>query len=139
MKVLLLVFAVNICVCQAQTQLAPADAVAGPGLSANSHEPATLPRRIVEANVPLLGYALTNKAAHLYTVVGTALKPKIGEELALPEGTGRVHLPPTQRYALLESSTEAPVAVWKFALETTPLNDVVAHPDLVTFSPRGVS
>jgi hypothetical protein len=100
------------------------------------------------AGEPLLGFAdeyVSTGAASLYPVLGSASRPRFGSSLALPVGAHKLYLPPLQRYALVEDSADGPIAVWTLRNAAAASADhaavaisgVMAHPDLVAFSPGG--
>jgi hypothetical protein len=98
----------------------------------------------------ILGFLEGPAQPELRAMLGVFGAARIGEPLAVPETVTRLYLSATQRYALVEQSSGAPVAVWGLD-ETALIGDVAGsggliaiagalpHPDLVTFSPRGES
>ncbi len=99
------------------------------------------------AGPPVLGYVLGPAPAELHAILGTAKAPQLGGSIAVPENSKRLYLPPRQLYAIVEQSSDDPVAVWRLGTATligekdllTPIKGGMAHPDLVAFSPRGES
>lgn len=92
------------------------------------------------AAAPVAGYLQqpgADEVRPLFTSSGTV---KLGEALASPAGTKRLYLPPRQQYALVEQSSSDPVAVWSLrSQDLMVIPGAQAHPDSVTFSPRGDS
>jgi len=99
---------------------------------------ASSPRKAVAA-VPLLGFTYGSNAADVYEILGTAIKARLGERVALPPDTSRIYLPPRQRYALIERNTGAPMALWNLVRNApeTAISGSMPHVDRVAFSPRG--
>jgi hypothetical protein len=97
------------------------------------------------AAVPVAGYVLASGTVEIRPILGTAGKARLGDPIAAPAGAGRLYLPPRQQYALVESNSDRPMAVWNL-LETfrkgslaqaMPIAGSLVHADLVAFSPRG--
>jgi hypothetical protein len=102
-------------------------------------------KHVAIAGRPILGYVLGPGPVEVHTILGAAKAPQLGEQVLVPNDTKSLYLSPRQQYALLEQSSDEPVAVW--ALHRTVLNQekqdaiavngAIAHPDIVVFSPRG--
>lgn len=102
-------------------------------------------KRNALAGPPVLGYVVGPGPADLRAILGASRKPQLGASLALPSGSSRLHLPPRQNYALLETASGDSIAVWAMlrtaiggaTQEPVVIKGAMAHPDLVAFSPLG--
>jgi hypothetical protein len=102
-------------------------------------------RRVAFTGMPILGYLLGPESAELHAVIGTVRDPQLGERAVVPKGTERLYLPPRQQYALLEQTSDEPLAVWTLhpAITDHESHDLItvpgamSHPDRVSFRPRG--
>jgi hypothetical protein len=102
-------------------------------------------KRVPTAGAAVLGYVLGPGTAELHPIFGTANRPLLGAQAAIPGGAARLYLPPRQQYVLVERSAAEPVSVWALhhaiasneTVEPIALRGAMAHPDLVVFSPRG--
>jgi hypothetical protein len=111
-----------------------------PRLSSTQEE-----RRVATAGAAILGYMPGPGPAQVRAIFGTAHTPRLGEQMVVPDGAKRLYLPPRQQYALLEQSSDEPVAIWLLhrsianqrAVDVLAVKGAMAHPDLVAFSPRG--
>jgi hypothetical protein len=127
-----------------------------PSISITPHAPGPNPtaklsstqeeaKRLPKAGAAVLGYVLGPGTAELHPIFGTANRPLLGAQAAVPEGAAQLYLPPRQQYVLVERSTADPVSVWSLhhaiasneAVEPIALKGAMPHPDLVVFSPRG--
>jgi hypothetical protein len=122
-------------------------AAQGPTISIAPHVPAPEAKRVPKVGAAVLGYVVGPGPAEVHPLFGTAQRPQLGEAAAVPPGAARLYLPPRQQYVLVEQSSDAPMSVWTLhraiAHNETPepivIPGVMAHPDLVAFSPRGDS
>ncbi len=124
-----------------------------PTISITQHTPSATPKlsstqeekRVPTAGAAVLGYVLASGTAALYPIFGTANRPLLAAQVAIPGGAARLYLPPRQQYVLVERSAAEPLSVWALhraiarneAVEPIALKGAMAHPDLVVFSPRG--
>jgi len=126
-------------------------------ISISPHVPAKLPgpklapthqeKHLPTAGRPILGYALSPDATSVQAIYGTVKAPQMGDMVSLPTVVKQVYLPQRQHFALLEQTSGESVAVWPlhhaFAnnenSDPVPVKGAMAHPDSVTFSPRGDS
>jgi hypothetical protein len=102
-------------------------------------------KRIAAAGVPVLGYVLGPGPVELFPIVLATKTPQIGEAVSIPDNAKCLYLPPRQQYALIEQNSDNPVAVWSIHRAVTTgtkqdevaIQGAIAHPDIVSFSPRG--
>jgi hypothetical protein len=102
-------------------------------------------RRVPAVGAAVLGYLTGPGPAEIRPIFGTAQRPQLGAPAAVPTSAQKLYLPPRQQYVLLEQSAAEPLAVWALHRaiahnenpEPIALPGVMAHPDLVVFSPRG--
>lgn len=97
------------------------------------------PRDAVGAAV--LGFLPGPGPLELSTILGIFGAARLGNPVAVPETAIRLHVATGQNYALVEQSSDSPLAIWDLAADTelTAIAGVMPHPDLVVFSPRGDS
>ena len=102
------------------------------------------PKTDAAVAVPILGYITGANSAELYSIVGTASKPHLGQMIALPSGVSRVYLPPRQQYALVVKNTSDPISLIslrKASTDTGPqeveLPGAMSGADWIVFSTTG--
>ncbi len=97
------------------------------------------------AAVPVAGYVVEAGTVQIRPILGTAGKARLGDPIPAPADASHLYLPPRQQYALVETTSDRPIAVWNL-LETVrkglppqavSLAGAMAHADLVAFGPRG--
>jgi hypothetical protein len=116
-----------------------------PLAEAHSSENPGVEKRSAIASVPVLGYVLGTVPTDLHAILGTAKAPQIGAAIEAPAGSKRLYLPPRQHYALVEQTSDEAMSLWDMhrtviseaKQEPIAVPGTMAHPDLVTFSPRG--
>ncbi len=120
------------------TSIQPGKAVPGASMRSESEI-----RKTQLAGPPILGYVVDSGGQQLESIAGKSNAPKIGDSVLLPDNTKRVYLPPRQLFALVEKDTGEAMQVWTLSAAGTmaeagrDISGVMAHPDLVVFSPRG--
>jgi hypothetical protein len=100
-------------------------------------------KRVSAAGAPTLGYVAGANPAELRAILGRSNAAQMGEPLASPENTKHLYLPPRQFYALVEKTSDEPLAIWALHAAgagkqtETAIAGAMPHPDSVSFSPRG--
>jgi hypothetical protein len=99
------------------------------------------------AAAPISGYLAGPGPLEVRAVSTVSQKLRLADPVAVPAGSKQIWLPPRQQYALVEQTANEPLSVWAMHKAVThgtnedliPLKGVMAHPDMVVFSPRGES
>lgn len=129
---------------QVVTSIQPAAVSTAPS-GFNASETAGKAKSLV--SVPTLGFLIDPAGAGLIPIRGIASAPFVGETIPKPNDVSQIYLPPREHYALVERSSPEVIAIWHLArphvaagkdvLDVIP--HALAHPDSVTFSPRGTA
>ncbi|HEY6989013.1 MAG TPA: WD40 repeat domain-containing protein [Bryobacteraceae bacterium] len=90
----------------------------------------------------VLGFLPGPGPLELSAIFGVFGAARLGDPIAAPKAAIRLYVSTGQQYALVEQSSDAPLAVWDPTAQTgelTAIPGALPHPDLLTFSPRGDS
>jgi hypothetical protein len=92
---------------------------------------------------PVLGFVYDDDVSELRAIFGIAGASVFSDPLEVPIEDAGIYFAPGQEYAIVEQGTEAPIGViglnkenWGSIIE---IPDAVSKPDIVTFSPNGLS
>ncbi len=103
-------------------------------------------RRAPSIGMPIVGYVMGPGPVDIRPILGTVASAHAGDLLRVPEGAARLYLPPKQRYALVEQSSEQSIAVWPLGKASLagedlvrPISGALRRAALVAFSPRAES
>jgi hypothetical protein len=114
---------------------------------------AEVSRHVIGAAIPILGFVAGPGPLDLRYIAGVSSAPQLGPLIAVPESAKKLYLSPRQHYALVEQSSDRPLAVWALHRSSvtggkeasaekeaiSAITGAFAHPSLVAFSPRGDS
>jgi len=113
---------------------------------------AQLPSVVVSGQVgtAILGFVGGPEPLELRAILGVFGAARVTHPVVVPETVTRLHISASQRYALVEQNSGAPLAIWNLdetvlpdrqasRAALVPIDSALPHPDLVAFSPRGES
>jgi hypothetical protein len=94
-----------------------------------------------------IGYVTGPGPVDIRPILGTLASIHLGDLLLPPNGAARLYLPPKQRYALVEQSSDGAIIVWPLGRApsvnpkdlVTPISGALHRPNIVAFSPKAES